>query len=340
MFYYVYLFSLIVLILLINNFFIKNDILINFTGENHQKFASRIKIPLTGGLYLFLGLIPFLFDNSLSLLLFLFLICTLGIFSDLKLINSASLRFLFQITLILCFTIFNEVQIIDTRIYVLDEVLKIEIINYFFVSFCVLILINGSNFIDGLNTLNIGYYLLITIVIFYLNYNDLIYLRDFELKNFIILLSIVFLFNFFNQFYLGDSGSYLLGFIFSVFLIYVYNWNSHLSPFFIILLLWYPCYETLFSIIRKYLLKKSPMSPDSNHFHQLIFFYIKKKFKLKIFTANLMTANFINLYNLVIFILCLNFISNSQIQILFILLNLIIYTVIYFKIFIIKYFKK
>ena len=168
----------------------------------------------------------------------------------------------------------------------------------------------------------------------------MIYLRDFELKNFIILLSIVFLFNFFNQFYLGDSGSYLLGFIFSVFLIYVYNWNSHISPFFIILLLWYPCYETLFSIIRKYLLKKSPMSPDSNHFHQLIFFYIKKKFKLKIFTANLMTANFINLYNLVIFILCLNFISNSQIQILFILLNLIIYTVIYFKIFIIKYFKK
>ena len=140
--------------------------------------------------------------------------------------------------------------------------------------------------------------------------------------------------NLVNKFYLGDSGSYLLGFMYSIFLIETYNWNSHISPFFIILLLWYPCYETLFSIIRKNLLKKSAMSPDANHLHQLIFFYIKKRFKLNIFFTNLLSANLINIYNLIIFIICSNFISNSEIQIMFILLNLIIYTVIYFKIFI------
>ena len=139
-----------------------------------------------------------------------------------------------------------------------------------------------------------------------------------------------------NQLYLGDSGSYLLGFVFSVLLISIYNWNKDISPFFIILLLWYPCYETLFSIIRKNTLKRSPMSPDSNHLHQLIFFFIKKKFGLKVFYANLLTANIINIYNLLIFLIGLNFISNTQIQILLILLNLVMYTVIYFKAFIFK----
>ena len=33
-----------------------------------------------------------------------------------------------------------------------------------------LAVINGSNFTDGLNTLNIGYYLLIGIIVWYLNY--------------------------------------------------------------------------------------------------------------------------------------------------------------------------
>ena len=82
------------------------------------------------------------------------------------------------------------------------------------------------------------------------------------------------------------------------------------------------------------------MSPDANHLHQLIFFVIKKKFKFNIFSTNLITANIINIYHLLIFMFSLNFISNSQIQIIFILLNLIIYTVIYFKTFILKYKKK
>ena len=61
---------------------------------------------------------------------------------------------------------------------------------------------------------------------------------------------------------------------------------------------------------------------------------------MDIYLTNLLSANIINIYNLIIFIICSNFISNSQIQIFFILLNLIIYTVIYFKIFIFRYFKK
>ena len=149
-----------------------------------------------------------------------------------------------------------------------------------FVSFCILIVINGSNFLDGLNTLNIGYYLLICSIIYLLEFNNEIVLNEFVIKNFLALFLFVFLFNLFNQFYLGDAGSYLLGFLFSTFLIYLYNLNNNLSPFFIILLLWYPCYETLFSMIRKKIFNRSMMHPDTNHLHQLIFFFIKNSYLL------------------------------------------------------------
>jgi len=113
--------------------------------------------------------------------------------------------------------------------------------------------------------------------------------------------------------------------------------NQFISPFFIILLLWYPCYENLFSIVRKYNLNLSPMKPDTNHFHQLIFFIIKKKYKLKTFTSNVFTAHIINFYNLIIFCISLKYLTKSEIQIFLILFNIFFYTFIYTKMLTYKY---
>ena len=110
---------------------------------------------------------------------------------------------------------------------------------------------NGSNFIDGLNTLSLGYYLLISIVLYYLISYQNINLKYISIEYLIFLLACGFILNVKNQIYLGDSGSYLLGFSFAVFLIDIYNSNQNVSPFFIVLLLWYPCYENLFSIIER-----------------------------------------------------------------------------------------
>ena len=79
------------------------------------------------------------------------------------------------------------------------------------------------------------------------------------------------------------------------------------------------------------------MRPDSNHFHQLVFYYIRKKFFKKVLTANLISANIINFYNLIIFSIATQFLFNTQAQIILILLNLIVYTVIYFKLFLYRY---
>ena len=235
------------------------------------------------------------------------------------------------------FVIFNDFRLFDTRIYLLDRLLTHEVFNYIFVSFCILIVINGSNFLDGLNTLNIGYYLLISLVLYYLHTNNLILINEIFVNYILILLIITYFLNFINKIYLGDSGSYLLGFVFSIFLVNTFLENSFISPFFIILLLWYPSFETLFSIIRKNIMNKSPMRPDSNHLHQQIFYIIYKNIGFDKYRSNLLSANLINLYNLIIFIVSVNFFAIFQIQVLLILLNITLYTFTYFKLFIFRY---
>ena len=332
-----YLFLLTFLLLLINRIFLRNDILISETGDRHQKFASKQKVPLTGGIFLFLSFLFFINDQILSFILFSFLILLLGIFSDLKQIKSALTRLIVQISLVLSFVVFNDLQLLYTKIYLLDKLLSYEVFNYLFVSFCILIVINGSNFFDGLNTLNLGYYLSLTLCIYYLGLNDFIFLNEVLINYILVILLISFILNLMNKIYLGDAGSYLLGFTFSIFLINIYLENTQISPFFIILLLWYPSFETLFSIIRKNIMNKSPMKPDSNHLHQHIFYVIYKNNTLTKYSSNLLSANLINLYNLIIFIISVNFFSNSQIQVLLILLNISLYTFIYFKLFITRY---
>tara|TARA_B100001063_G_C16729330_1_gene538331 strand:- start:188 stop:1210 length:1023 start_codon:yes stop_codon:yes gene_type:complete len=332
-----YLLLLTFFLIFVNNFFIKKNILISETGDKHQKFASKEKVPLTGGIFLFLSFLFFFNDQILSFILFSFLILLLGIFSDLKQIKSALNRLVIQISLVLSFVTFNDLQLLNTKIYLLDNLLSYEVFNYLFVSFCILIVINGSNFFDGLNTLSLGYYLLITLVIYYLELNNFIIANEDFINYMLIILAISFFLNSINKIYLGDAGSYLLGFTFSIFLINIYIENPQISPFFIIVLLWYPSFETLFSIIRKNIMNKSPMKPDSNHLHQQIFYIVHKNNTFNKFGSNLLSANLINLYNLIIFIISANFFSNSQIQVLLILLNLSLYTFIYFKLFITRY---
>ena len=128
--------------------------------------------------------------------------------SDLKKINSASLRFLMQAMIIVCFVNYLNIEINFTRINFVDEILQNQLINILFVTFCLMVLMNGSNFIDGINCNNATYFLIVSSIIFF-NFND------FELNNEIlinlsIILFTIILFNSFGIIYLGDSGRILL----------------------------------------------------------------------------------------------------------------------------------
>ena len=336
-FYLIYLLLLTSCVVILNKYLVDKKFLTSNTGDEHQKFTSKINTPLTGGILIYLSFLYLFNQLDKYFILFSSIIFLLGIFSDMKFLKSAKFRLFLQMLFILIFVYLSEMRINDTRVFLLDQLLTNSFFNNIFVVFCILIIVNGSNFFDGLNTLCIGYYLIISLIVFYLNLNGNIVINNIVIINFITILLICFILNSFNKIFLGDSGSYLLGFIFAIFLIELYNLNRHISPFSVILMLWYPSFELLFSMIRKKTLSMSPLEPDSNHLHQLLFHFLKKKNTLKISSANFMSANLINAYNLIIFLISMNNITNTQIQIILILLNLTIYTVIYFKLFILKY---
>jgi UDP-GlcNAc:undecaprenyl-phosphate GlcNAc-1-phosphate transferase len=75
-----------------------------------------------------------------------------------------------------------------------------------------------------------------------------------------------------GKIFLGDGGAYLLGFWLAELSVLLVVRHPDLSPWFPLLLLVYPIFETLFSIYRKRLLRGySPGHPDGLHLHMLIY---------------------------------------------------------------------
>ena len=329
------LISSIFIILITNKILIHKNYLLNYTGFKHQKFTSTGYVPLSGGIILITLSFFYIDIKNFFLPLSLLLIFLTGFFSDIKKLNSPLIRLLFQILVIFFSIYFTSISVETTRIILIDQLLKNYLFQLIFSVFCVVIIINGTNFIDGLNTLVIGYYLIILLILIKLENEGILISQIFDLFNFIYVLLVLYLFNFFGKLYLGDGGSYFLGFVFSIFLIETSSININISPFFIVSLLWYPAFENLFSIIRKIKFSRSPVDPDINHLHQLIFNFLHKNLRIKSQYLNSFSAIMINSYNAMMLFTSSIFYSNSQIQILIISLNVTVYTFIYIKL--IKY---
>ena len=326
-----------ILIYYINFYIAKYRYFLNYSGENHQKVLGKKNTPLSGGIFLILFLSIIFLEKDIITYIFLILIFLLGLFSDLKILSVPSSRLFYQSILIVLFVYFSNFETISTRVILIDEVLQNYYTSIFFSAFCLIILINGTNFIDGLNGLVLTYYLIVLGILYHLNFLEGINFTDLNSIYICYLLFVLIIFNFLNKFYLGDSGAYLLGLLVGFILIKIHNLNPNVSPFFIALLLWYPCFENLFSILRKFKLGKSPVSPDSKHFHQLLFYFLKKKFKLNDLICNNCSSIIINFYNLIILFFGSFNIYNTQLLIVLISINIILYTVTYFKLFSFKY---
>ena len=320
--------SVISLSLILNHILFKKGLFVNFKGDDHQKFISSKNIPLSGGLILIFT--SYYYLNLLNFI-YVFLIFCVGFLSDIKKISSPKLRFIIQTLIVLGVTYFSSITVTDTRIIFLDQLLTNNIFRIFFSIFCILIVINGFNFIDGVNTSLIGYCLIISLSLYYLDLNGVEISKIVDLYNLIPILLVIFILNFFNKLYLGDGGSYFLGLLFALCLINTYQINNNISPYFVVCLLWYPAFENLFSILRKKNLSRSPLDPDTNHLHQIIFLYLKKNFNIKSIYLNTATGMIINIYNLICIAIATQFYNHTKTQILIITVNIIVYIFLYRK---------
>lgn len=72
--------------------------------------------------------------------------------------------------------------------------------------------------------------------------------------------------------FLGDGGAYLIGFMVAELSVLLVARNPSVSPWFPLLLSFYPIFETIFSIYRKKIKRgMSPGVPDGLHLHMLIY---------------------------------------------------------------------
>jgi len=70
----------------------------------------------------------------------------------------------------------------------------------------------------------------------------------------------------------GDSGAYLLGFIIAEVSVLLVSRHPQVSPWFPLMLVIYPVWETIFSIYRRKIIKgQSSARPDALHLHQILF---------------------------------------------------------------------
>lgn len=74
-----------------------------------------------------------------------------------------------------------------------------------------------------------------------------------------------------GKIFFGDGGAYLVGFLLAELSILLVLRNIEVSPWFPLLLMIYPIFETIYSIYRrKFQNNLSPGQPDNQHLHQLI----------------------------------------------------------------------
>ena len=316
--------------LVINHFLTKKKFLLDKKYSPHKSFTNNDVVPLSGGLIFLLSICIFYpseFYFFKSTLCAIFLI---GIFSDLNIISSPTKRIIIQAFIILVFLYLSQTYIKSVRWTFLDHYLQNTFFGYLFSLFCLVILINGANFMDGVNTLVIGYFLIVIFTILHVATNYNLELNFILIKTILIILLVIFLFNFKGKLFLGDSGSYLIAFTIGYLLINFSNKNQEVSPYFIACMLWYPAYENLFSIIRKIIKKDSPTNADNKHLHQLLFIFIKKKLSYPDTLLNTLSGLIINFFNILIFLYATNYFDNTPQLIILIILSIFIYNYFYY----------
>ena len=247
-----------------------------------QKFHS-FDTPRIGGLPIFIGIVfsvavQFIQELSFSnvgviLILSSLPVFILGLLEDTTKKISASYRLLaaFFSAFLACY--FLNVWLTNVQFMNMDFLLKIFPISVFFTCFSVTGVTHSINLIDGFHGIASMTGILILSAIVYVAF------KVSDITIVMLGISVIgailgfFVLNYpRGLIFLGDSGAYLIGFWISLLSLLLVSRHEEVSNWFPLLLCFYPIFETIFTIFRRYFIKKTnPGLPDSLHLHQLIF---------------------------------------------------------------------
>lgn len=192
---------------------------------------------------------------------FLFL---LGIVED-KYCLGPKLRLLFQASVVCFFVFSTNVAINDIGVFAIPWLLQVP-----FTVFAIVGVINAFNIIDGMNGLSSGLGIISASFLGILAFLQ----GNIEVATLAILfvgslLGFLF-FNMRGKIFMGDSGSYLMGFVVSALSVMLVVYNHEVSPFAPLLIILIPVFDTLFAIYRRKRLNRSPFIADKRHLHHIL----------------------------------------------------------------------
>jgi len=247
--------------------------------DGPQKFHDR-PTPRIGGVGVFIAFSLAAFyaqvseNNNYSMLLISSLpVFLFGVLEDVLKKISPKVRLLAAALSALLVYLLLNVYLTRIGIPYLDNIFEIKLIALCFTIFCIAGVANAINIIDGYNGLASVVSMIIFFAIAYVGFkvND----QFVYTVSFIMIGGIAgfFIWNYpFGKIFLGDGGAYFIGFTIAVLSVMLVKNHPQVSPWFPLLVVIYPVFETVFSIIRRKYHKKHHIdSPDSHHLHQLIY---------------------------------------------------------------------
>ena len=339
------IFLLSIFTLIVTFIFIKNhNIFLRFADNELSKPQAFHKVPTLriGGLIiyilsLFCVIFFFKFDFFLfSIIALGSLFFLIGFFEDIKFKISPILRLILMIIFSFTIIYYLNIKILNVQFIFLDDFISSNrLISSAFVCLCVLFIVNGCNLVDGFNGLLLIHFLIISLILLFVDNSHDSLVQEYLI--FLVIINILILF--FNfpkaQIFLGDGGAYFLGTNLSLIIIRISNLNTDIPPFFFVCLLFYLFFEVFFSFFRKFILNNnSPLNPDKKHLHMLVFRFLHKN-NNNLDKSNYLTSIIINFTYLIFIIpLILNYKNELFCKLYFIFLifiYLFFYRKLYFK---------
>ena len=247
------------------------------TYTNIQR-VHKNEIPRLGGffIYLFLWVVFFigLIDDNFfyNLLISSIPFVAISLKEDLFHDTSPKNRLILMVFSCLIFFYINPIYFPVIEIPYIGKIISLYPISIIFFTFSILVVMNGMNFIDGMNGLCGFTSSVILIVLIFLSntyYDD----QTIKLSYMYLAPMLIFLiFNFpFGKLFFGDMGAYFYGYLISILIINFFGRHENLLSWMAVLILFYPCMELLFSFIRKIKSNTNPFNPDNRHLHSIIF---------------------------------------------------------------------
>lgn len=271
-------------------------------------------VPYIGGIIIiFSYLFSILLKGNVSILDLIFLYSTpifiIGLLDD-KYKISVKLRLIFQSFFIVLSIIFTDLLITDLGNYSYGF-LDLGIFSVIFTVACVLTMVNGINYLDGLDGVAGFHISLILVNIFFLS-SSFLSVNDIFVILYPIIIFIYYNFISKNKIFLGNNGSAGLGFIVALTII-LFSLENNVSNIELAWLLWFVVYEFLSTTLSRLLRGINPFTPGKDHIHYLINYRFHSVIKTNILiillyeVIFLLLVIFINLNNdilLILFVLC------------------------------------